>query len=383
MGGTLTSFDCVVCHAEGTVNAGNTETTGDHANGVIDFWDVDDTAQPVFTYDKDTVAGSAGAAANWNSTDSEWRTATSTALDPFCLTCHDSDGATDTFNSTDGGSASNPFGDTLVTNNYDQVNRGGVVDIASKVSGNPPPQGQFSRHAIRGQSTSIYNAYQGIAGGNTMYEGDATAGQSLFTSMGTDEFGNPVWNDTSVMGCADCHTTDGANGAAGNAHGSVSEYLLKDASGGANEGTLAGLSYVCYRCHAVGRYQEPTGPLGKHTDNSGDWQDKTGLTGSERINNGKGSNVFAMACTNCHGGSGFGTIHGTSETFGVGEGGGSGTRNAYRFMNGASLRYYDPKGWTGTNITCYTLGSADSWGGCTQHNKGTNWTKPLQRPLTY
>jgi hypothetical protein len=200
--------------------------------------------------------------------------------------------------------------------------------------------------------------------------------------MGTDEFGNPVWNDTSVMGCADCHTVDGANGSSGNAHGSGSEYLLKDASGGAGEGTLAGLSYVCYRCHVSGRYQDsPT--LGDHTGSGNDWQDKTGLTGTNRITDGKGSNVFGMACTNCHGGAGFGAIHGTSDTFGVGEGGGAGTRNAYRFMNGASLRYYDPKGWTGTSITCYTLGTADSWGGCTQHNKGTNWTKPLQRPLTY
>ena len=96
-----------------------------------------------------------------------------------------------------------------------------------------------------------------------------------------------------------------------------------------------------------------------------------------------GSNIFGMACSNCHGGTDFGTIHGTNETIGVGELGGSGTRNAYRFMNGASLRYYDPAGWTGTGITCYTLKNADSWGGCTQHSKGTSWTKPLQRPLIY
>jgi hypothetical protein len=391
MGGTLTDFDCVVCHAEGTVSAGETQTTSEHMDGVIDFKDADNIAV-IYSYDKNAVAASAGAAANWNSGNAVWRTQTSTELDPFCLSCHDSTGAVQSFNATDGGDATNPFGDLLVTNNYDQVNRGGVVDIESKVSGSPPPQGQFSRHAIRGQSTSIYTSYQNIGGANdfTMYEGDPTAGQSLFTNMGTDEFGNPLWNDTSVMGCADCHTTDGANGSSGNAHGSGSEYLLKDATGGATEGTLAALSYGCYRCHKAGRYQPPNAPLGDHTGNAQDWQDKTSLTGANRKDDGKGSSIFAMACMNCHGGFGFGGIHGTSDVIAIGEdGGGVGatlTRNAYRFMNGAGLRFYDPNGWTGTSVTCYTLSNnttPDSWGACTQHNKGQGLSKPLQRPLNY
>ena len=55
-------------------------------------------------------------------------------------------------------------------------------------------------------------------------------------------------------------------------------------------------------------------------------------------------------------------------------------------MNGASLRYYDPAGWTGTAVTCYTLTGADDWGGCTQHDKASGQDfsgKPLQRPLAY
>ena len=395
MGGTLTNHDCVVCHAEGTIDAGgDTATTAQHMNNIIDLYDADDTAT-FFQYDKIAVASDSGITApgDWNSTNAVWRTQTSTALDPFCLTCHDSDGAVATFNSADGGSAANPFGDAAITNNYDQHYRNQadptdaagsrVVDIASMVVGNPPPQGQFSRHAIRGQSDSRYTAYQNITGGNTIWEGDADAGESLFTNMGTDESGNPVWNDTSVMGCADCHTTDGANGVNGNAHGSGSEYLLKDASGRAAEGTLASLNYNCYRCHKVERYQPPTGLLGKHTDNDQDWQDKTSLTGASRVTDGKGSNIFAMACTNCHGGTRFGAIHGSSETLGVGEDGGLGTRDAYRFMNGASLRFYDPGSWSGTTVTCYTLNTGDAWGDCTQHSGGTDWTKSLQRPLNY
>ena len=97
----------------------------------------------------------------------------------------------------------------------------------------------------------------------------------------------------------------------------------------------------------------------------------------------KGSNIFAMACTNCHGGTRFGAIHGSSETLGMGQNGGTGTRDAYRFMNGASLRFYDPGSWSGTTVTCYTLETGDSWGGCTKHAGGTDWTKSLQRPLNY
>jgi len=453
-GGQLTDFDCVVCHAEGKVSGGETQTVGAYHGGdggskTIDLKDADlwDDANPqdsaVFVYDKAAVATSAGAAANWHSGDQIWREWTSgvdesggatlptlpakAGLDPFCLSCHDSDGALNSFNATDSGTALNPFGDTVITNEYDQVPRaytdpptgqGRVVDIKSMVTAggsdldtdagrqaqniNDPVKGIYSRHAIRGQAESTYVAYQNLPSvcGDaanescyTMYEGDPTAGTSLLTSMGTGEDGSPLWNDTSVMGCGDCHTVDGANGSLGNTHGSDSEYLLKDASGTANEGTLSGLSYVCYRCHVSGRYVPPTGALGKHTDSSSDWQDKVDLTGIDRKDDGKGSNIFGMACTNCHGGTGpddagavmWGTIHGSSEVFGTGDDGNTSTREAYRFMNGASLRYYDPEGWSTSTFTCYTLGTADSWGGCTQHDKssGPDFDRPLQRPIAY
>jgi hypothetical protein len=62
-------------------------------------------------------------------------------------------------------------------------------------------------------------------------------------------------------------------------------------------------------------------------------------------------------------------------------------RKAYRFMNGAALRYYNPQGWAGTAVTCFTLSSADDWGGCVKHTTGSGQDfqggKPLQRPLAY
>jgi hypothetical protein len=118
-----------------------------------------------------------------------------------------------------------------------------------------------------------------------------------------------------------------------------------------------------------------------------------------------GGNVFGTACTNCHGGAvggtegapnsppEFGTIHGTTQIFGVGSAGSSSSRQAYRFMNGNSMRFYQPPDasgtapwdWTGTSASCYTLGTADSFGGCTKHSgsagsltKATNRNRDLK-----
>ena len=406
-----TNEDCVVCHAEGQIVAAAsadcpTGTTFPnsctnptyHGNGKIDLRNVDTAAATpdgtgtVYAYDKGNITG---ASSTWGSGNASWQTETSTNLDPFCLKCHDAGGAanissfrisTETLRT-----AADPFwdGTTNITNNYDMVNRGAVVDIASRVvagatsldkSGEPrfdqapvggtvpdPPQGIYSRHAIRGQSLSVYET----------------------NVLPAARYTSATWNDTSVMGCADCHTTDGANGTAGNAHGSTSEYLLKDASGGAAEGTLAGINYVCFKCHSATTYE----PSGGHTGNNGDFTDYTGQTGTARVPVGNtGGNIYAMACTNCHGGAAtamgdtvgeFGTIHGTSQILTVGVDGGAGTRQAYRFMNGNSMRYYDPTGWTGSAYTCYTLSGGDTWGGCTKHAKGQGASRLSTRNLKY
>jgi len=460
MGGTLTAFDCVVCHAEGKAVGIDPnieiQLTSWHNDGLgtggvhrIDLKDVDNwsdaTDSPVFSYDKravcDAVSGSdpncadaenAVSVTGWGSGNTTWRTQTSTSLDPFCLTCHDADGATAAANQTqsEGCSATasnnfvNPFCDGAITNEYDQTFRnpadpttgpGRVVDVKSRVTattdqdgdGIPdPPQGIYSRHAIRGQSLSVYQSHTDPASVcengldqpcGTMYEGDDDSSFApLLIQVGVnDDGGRPLWNDTSVMGCADCHTVDGANGIAGNAHGSDSEYLLKNSTGGATEGRYidgSTFTYVCYRCHDARRYRMD-GAWNDHTDKDSDWADTVLQTAGSRRNN--DGNTFGMACTNCHGGGpgntdqpgeGFGQIHGTSSTYGIGNGGGSGTRNAYRFMNGASLRYFDPDGgWADERISCWTLGgSGDEWGACTQHGGGSRtFDKPLARQLRY
>lgn len=390
MGGTLTNFDCVVCHGEGALNGADAATTALHGNKLIDLRNADDLAATL-AYDK---RGMPAPAASWNSSDATWRQQTSTALDPFCLSCHDANGASATYQLGDNkgvtGGNQNPFKDTAITNNYDEKTRPSITDIKSKVSGAPPPQGQFARHAIRGQSTSIYTTYTGLTGTSP----DGMAYQTMydyggFTNMGTDESGRPVWNDTSVLGCADCHTSDGANGAAGNGHGSASEYLLKDASGAASEGTKDGMSYVCWRCHTYALYD------GKpHVGSDSDYTDYTAQVGAARIpNSSSGGNWTGTACGNCHGTWGkvgtaagtveFGGIHGTSST-GTTVSATGAAKNNYRFINAASLRFYDPQGWNTGSATCYTLSSGDSWGGCTKHSgRGTPRTKALVRPLNY
>ncbi len=403
MGGALTNYDCVVCHAEGKVVGGLTDTTGQpHMDGIIDLRNTD-SATTYWSYDKDSITGASN---TWMSGNTGWETETSTALDPFCLSCHDVDGAASTFNSgaNEGlgftGSATNPFADSAITNEYDQRSRGAVVNIRNKVdayvdnSNNPitpvdreggaeprtadsrpdPTDGIYSRHAIRGDGTfgsgSVYGTSQMPT---NRWEARPSGGS---------------WNDTSLMGCADCHTTDGANGASGNAHGAGTEYLLKNKDGSsATEPTFdirsADVSQInCYKCHSWTWYSRERNS--EHTDSNSDWVFLADQDFPQRV--ASNGNVYGLPCTNCHGGFGWGAIHGTSDMFNINDGTGTPSqRQAYRFTNGASLRFYDPNGWNTTSFTCYTLSAPDSFGACTQHGPGNGKTfnRPLVRDIQY
>ncbi|MBW2526629.1 MAG: hypothetical protein JRI23_20775, partial [Deltaproteobacteria bacterium] len=408
MGGTLTNFDCVVCHAEGEVVAGAV-VSNDPQHGcaggdaTINLRDTDVT-NAWFQYDKSVIT-------TWDDSDPNWVSQTSNQLDPFCLTCHDSDGA-QIINAGWGDPTAtplNPFDDAAITNEYDQQSRGAVVDIAQRVvssggdlddAGEPrgadgipdPPQGIYSRHAITGQSVSMYTT--------AVLPAARWAGG---------------WDETATMSCADCHTTDGANGTDGNAHGSNTEYLLKNSDrSAAIEGTEGNANYVCWQCHDPGFYQGG----GAHTGNASDFVDSTADVGGARATGGL-SPIYGIACFNCHGGVGvlagdpwgqphpvqgaassrFGTIHGSSDIYYVGDpiteapGGtwsGGVTRESYRFMNGGGLRFYDPAGWTTGAGTCYTLGvkkadgiGPDLWSGCDKHNGGTTAPNRVTRALSY
>ncbi len=429
--GTLDNYDCVACHMEGQIvtaasadcASGPFPTTCTnptyHNNKKIDLRDVDvvapaaDGAGTAFVYDKDAVAAAAGAAANWNTGNATWRSETSTHLDPFCLNCHDTDGASkiSTFGGT-GQTASNPFADTTITNNYDQLTRSGPVDIKGMVAGSPPPRGTYSRHAIRGQAPSRYTVYKAITGQTcsynsgkgvtsvpckTMFELTNSLGP-LFKTLTSDAGIVEYWNDTSQMGCADCHASDGANGTAGNAHGSTSEYLLKSADGLASQGTEANGLYICVKCHNNGKKSS-------HSGSTSNYAESVGLVGSARLNKTNAS-IFGITCINCHGGApgngetpvpqvGLGRIHGTSQTFYTVTSTGPVTRSAYRFTNGGALRYFAPGNLNdvmaddASGKSCYTLGAGDSWSNCAQHGSGASgWYQRYNstsnaRPLSY
>jgi predicted CxxxxCH...CXXCH cytochrome family protein len=443
--GTLTNNDCAVCHAEATVatKGGAVSVNGAlHKNSKIDLRDADSTTA-YFQYD--AVAIKALTTATANSGNNTWKqqmsgqttdavgggascgTNCTQGLDRFCITCHDANGASQAQNYGDSNAdALNPFGDTRISNEYDRADRTRVTDIASRIdesargtitptdfdSGygptgvtvrtadarNDPPEGVFSRHAIRGLSVSVYGAT------NTNLDG---ATQVIGTDGTYWKRTTWAWNSKSVMSCADCHTSDGINTTTGNAHGSNSEYMLKNASGAAVSGrlgtrTVAG-SYGCYACHLVARY-DPEGASFDHTGNAGDYQDYVTLLGSARIPvSSSGGNVYGYACGNCHGGgppnktgatfpagttgaTGFGTIHGTTQVLGIASATGT-ARPAYRFTNGNSMRYYDPIDWSSTTTRgCYTVGGGDAWGGCTKHSSSAgnqNMSASKQRPLKY
>jgi hypothetical protein len=303
-----------------------------------------------------------------------------------------------------------------------------VVNVKDMVEGSPPTDGVYARHAIRDDgpggndmASSHNNFYQSLPStcDSDRQTGSIDPCQSLYEAgvlidAGVTPSGEgPLWNDTSVMGCADCHTTDGSNGDVGNAHGAESEYLLKNADGTApadptGEGAYDNGTYVCFKCHDQAQYDTT------HTGgNSSDFQHSADQVGAGTNNppnrtdfgtNNDGGSYTGIACMNCHGGApgdkgteqalntpeayikGFGRIHGTSSVFFVGSQG-SGERKSYRFTNGGSLRYYDPGTWNSSgrqsSLSCFTLGGADDWGGCVHHGSAGSGERQIPRPMTY
>jgi hypothetical protein len=240
-----------------------------------------------------------------------------TTMDNFCMSCHDSNGATSP-KSADiraimipaagkTASASNPFGDTI-SNRYDKMQRPAVVDASSQF--NPTNN---SHHAVKGQRYSgrtraagprqianpgafANNSSQTLQGTrSTIY--DAGNLNALYSPLGTDGTAATGLGDDSTLHCGDCHTvgqwkvgsSDTANGSptpvAIGAHGSNNEYLLRNTLGtdqrhtqnafllGNVSGTVLnpttglplaagqilytnpnGAFLVCYNCHNYSKY---------------------------------------------------------------------------------------------------------------------------------
>jgi hypothetical protein len=202
------------------------------------------------------------------------------------------------------------------------------------------------------------------------------------------------------------------------AHGSVNEYMLRNAyqgqdalhhQDGFNGSTVtavsggnitaggvqpAGGNYVCYICHAIATYGENRAHNGIDSGNNCNGHESVGATGVNYLTgtsqtgvstiqtyriagisaSGAQGNLYGYSCAYCHnaGQKGFGGIHGSNASFQTYSGSGAGYRivgrNPYRFMGGLSLKYTGPNNaavdrWENksaltTREGCYNLGTA-------------------------
>ncbi|UCH79992.1 MAG: cytochrome c3 family protein, partial [Nitrospiraceae bacterium] len=335
-GGTVTNWDCIVCHREGDATAASTGTVGTtalHGNGgtpVVDMRNVDSISTG-WVWDKNNITN-----------------AMHTDMDTFCMGCHDSDGAsginvkaTDDgvnlsnaraltpFNSTDDVSQGTGGG----TANVAGYERTAVLDVFTQFDTTNP-----SHHAVRGQAYTSHNANWGDTAwvDRTLKDGTRLITDNIYESA--------------QLHCADCHTTDQ------NAHGGASGFMLQASS----------IDGTCYLCHNIATYDDVSSSDTRwdHSNDGGVWDtgkgSKLGLYGANA----------GSICLNCHGGNpvtdGFGGIHGLPA--------GSDPRSSqqrYRFQGGSYMSY-SPSSWTGTSggtPTCYFDATTDTqpWSNCTQH----------------
>ena len=306
-GVTLQDAHCAACHLEGKVVGGKIVT--DPTYHVAD--------NKTHLRNADTNA------------DIQWDPAAPSFsnMDNFCLSCHDSDGATGISAiqaimipaAGKTASATNPFADTI-SNQYDMLERPAVIDAKSQFNTSNP-----SHHAVLGQK---YTGRTRVAGArsvdtvafasnssaalpgkrSTIYDAgkfDATYA-TLSPAPGTSD---TSLGDDSVLHCADCHTVGQFraadvgtkyNNAVIGAHGSNNEYLLRNNIGtdarhqGAETTTgnypTVGMGtkpyLVCFNCHAFSTY----GSVGSATSAAG--QNHAGEYANTTRCNGPDNTVF-------------------------------------------------------------------------------------------
>ncbi|WP_459813917.1 CxxxxCH/CxxCH domain c-type cytochrome [Geotalea toluenoxydans] len=340
-GVTLTVRHCAMCHMEGDTS-GVKGTL--HENGQIDLRNVDTNTAIV------------------------WTGSEHTNMDNFCFACHDNNGVNNTtVRSITGGTATNPFNDTL-KNSYDQVTRPGVIDVKTQFTTT-----NYSHHAVSGQK---------YTSSTPLFSASPNRFVSTFTPLG----GSVSIRDTSTIHCGDCHTSGkwATSGGIG-AHGSTNEYMLQTASG--TDTTHTSTDYVCFKCHVGSIYNDlggkTLGGTAAHITggNGSDYTHTAGTTGLSARTNGDG-HITGMTCSGCHncGQTGWGGIHGGNASYTDGNNTSQQTR---RFMPGMGNSKYIPGGWTsGTGATCYTLNNS-SWSTCNQHPSGGKSVTRTPRAITY
>jgi hypothetical protein len=276
---------CAVCHLEGKGSTGSVDSTKHMVDGNIHLRDCNTTLNQ---------SQSSGGEFTWNPASPNH-----TAMDQFCMSCHNAAGAVSAPTPTGTprtASPLNPFGD-LIQNNYDGLSRGAVVAVYDQFD-----PSNTSHHAVRaarynvstaGTPGSLIPAFANISANNANAPAPYTA-KGLRYANGTSYVGTmsdtgkfittykPLVNnngsftnlaDNSQLHCADCHTVGqwAARGTdafkaystaygpgvtkyykqAIGAHGSGNEYMLRNNNG---DNTLNPLALVCYNCHASSLY---------------------------------------------------------------------------------------------------------------------------------
>jgi cytochrome c553 len=299
-------------------------------------------------------------------------------MDKFCLSCHDTDGASGiAVNSTnDGvtltpsaGEAQGPFNDT------DGIGTGGnaasaptgfrsrtrVTDVNTQFDpgtyqwpagdGTMPAgftggnyDGNQSQHAVRGPRYFTNNAGWGTGSGQFWTANTLTSGQSLKTVR-----------ETAQLHCADCHLVDQ------NAHGSSKVFMLIGNPANSFTGTST-IDATCYLCHERSVHEDGTGGRWDHNNDGSVWSA------------GKATFWDDSLCFECHGGGNnaeayiakYGGIHGLN---------GTDTRTGeprWRFQGGAyiSPNPGDNGEWTITSgsVVCYGQTAANKWSNCSRHD---------------
>jgi len=410
-GGTVTQWECIVCHMEGDYTTGNTDSayhkTGNETIGTAS------TQKNVALRNVDTRA----LAARWvkgslvSVTNAMYQN-----MDTFCLTCHDANGANGIAVAVGGGSINTnpsattlpaavggqtlnfaPFNDALRTTNTKAgddtaVLSGNLTDWSNKGKG-PNWIGTsavckdvgffWDGSVCRPERTKVVSidsmvkstiASHGIdlTGYGSRYTSHNTNWQGWMTmtlKSGTDLTAN---KEASKLHCADCHTVDLS------AHSASTDFML---TGGSVTGN-------CWTCHPDTVYN---GPWGTASATNETFSRFPHTNGDPNIGSGDSSVFGASVCLNCHGGApqklGFGGIHGirTSSTaysvdYRTAQ---SPTINqtSYRFIGGAYMAE-DGKGWTAgaTTSTCYFDAGTTSqpFSNCSHHS-GTQ-TSPKGTP---
>jgi len=399
---TIVKWDCIICHEEG-------QATG--APGRVDWQNHNDLGGLIHLRNVDTIDP---ANSGWAINNKSWTTTDYQSMDEFCVSCHDSNGASAiAVNAANNGL----FTGTAAWNTY----RAGWKSMAGTFPGRAalaPFNSTDWRSGYLVASTSSVGAgegrakitdvktqfYAGTAGNwaTTNYNGNPSQHAVLGTRYGRawNTWTAAAWSsyfmkksraninamrETALLSCADCHVLD-APGVGGNAHSGTVKYMLSTVT---SDG-------ICTKCHSTTAYAAASAISRWNHSYSRGGYNAYGLSNAA----GTGSQ---LACMMCHAGwqiestvsrqRSYGGIHGSWTTFYPMSTVGSGNLTTYRFFPGTWRKHSysaDNQWGSMTASTCYFGATTDNSGfaSCTSHGSatgrtGTTYTPTYTRPVKY